>query len=74
MYSEVSQLFDSGGSGITLFEIGITTGKYSDKGQLKIDETRLRHCSKPGNRKAVYAEVSVIYSPTTPIPKSCKAL
>lgn len=66
VYSEVSQLFDSGGSGITLFEIGITTGKYSDKGQLKIDETRLRQAllKKPEEIAKLFTQKSsVIYSP-----------
>ncbi|MHC1695496.1 MAG: flagellar filament capping protein FliD [Eubacteriales bacterium] len=43
MFSVVNNLNDTSGAGISLSEIGITTGLYSDKGKLLIDETKLKN-------------------------------
>jgi len=65
--SEVKQLTDNNSSiGISLFEIGITTGSYSEKGQLKLDETKLREAlTKNADKvaKLFTQKSSVIYSP-----------
>jgi flagellar hook-associated protein 2 len=69
MYAEIKALNDSStGIGISLAEIGITTGLYSEKGQLKIDEAKLRSAlsQKPDQVVKLFTQKSsVSFSPYT---------
>lgn len=67
MNAQIAELSDNSiGIGTTLADIGVTTGLYSEKGQLKIDETRLRKAlsEKPGQIVKLFTQKSsVSYSP-----------
>lgn len=69
LFAEIKELSDNEqGIGFSLIDIGITTGLYSEKGQLKINEARLKAAlsENPDKVQALFTQKSTVsYSPYT---------